>query len=75
MPFERITAKPNVLGGKPRIRGLRFPASRPLGLLASGETKQSIMKAYPYLEPQGIDDLCRMPKESTHDTQQGDALE
>ena len=48
MKLKRITVNPNVRTGKPCIRGLRFPVSRVLGLLASGETKESILKAYPY---------------------------
>lgn len=56
MKFERITVNPNVCTGKPCIRGLRFPVSRLLGLLASGETKETILKAYPYLEPEDIDE-------------------
>ena len=56
MKFERITIDPNQCTGKPCIRGLRFPVSRLLGLLASGETKQSILKAYPYLEAEDIDE-------------------
>jgi uncharacterized protein (DUF433 family) len=55
MKFERITADPKICTGKPCIRGLRFPVSRLLGLLASGETRESILKAYPYLEPGDID--------------------
>ncbi|MBM4027138.1 MAG: DUF433 domain-containing protein [Planctomycetes bacterium] len=54
MTFQRITIDPRVCGGKPTIRGLRFPVSRLLGLLASGETPESILKAYPYLEPEDI---------------------
>lgn len=54
MIFRRITADPNVCGGKPTIRGLRFPVSRLLGLLASGETQESILKAYPFLEAEDI---------------------
>ena len=50
MRFERITINPAVATGKPCIRDLRFPVSRLLGLLAAGETKESILKAYPYLE-------------------------
>ena len=50
MTFERITVGPEVCGGKPCIRGLRFPVSRLLGLLAAGETSDSVLKAYPYLE-------------------------
>ena len=54
MTFERITVDPKVCGGKPTIRGLRFPVSRLLGLLACGETRESILKAYPYLEADDI---------------------
>jgi uncharacterized protein (DUF433 family) len=50
MTFQRITVDPEVCGGKPCIRGLRFPVSRLLGLLASGETPETILKSYPYLE-------------------------
>lgn len=59
MRFTRITIDPNVCTGKPCIRGLRFPVSRVLGLLASGETKETILKAYPYIEPEDIDETLR----------------
>ncbi|HOU15602.1 MAG TPA: DUF433 domain-containing protein [Anaerolineae bacterium] len=52
--FDRITLDPEVCGGKPCIRGLRFPLSRLLGLLASGETPETILQAYPYLEVEDI---------------------
>jgi uncharacterized protein (DUF433 family) len=50
MVFPRITMDAEVCGGKPCIRGLRFPVSRLLGLLAGGETAESIRRALPYLE-------------------------
>ncbi len=56
MRFERITSNPSVATGKPCIRNLRFPVSRLLGLLAAGETRESILKAYPYLEAADIDE-------------------
>jgi uncharacterized protein (DUF433 family) len=56
MNFRRITVNPDVCGGKPTIRGLRFPVSRLLGLLASGESRESILKAYPYLEPEDFNE-------------------
>ncbi|MBI5047370.1 MAG: DUF433 domain-containing protein [Deltaproteobacteria bacterium] len=59
MKLGRITVDPNICSGKPCIRGLRFPVSRVLGLLASGETKESILKAYPYLEPEDIDEALK----------------
>jgi uncharacterized protein (DUF433 family) len=48
--FGRITTDPEICGGKPCIRGIRFPVSRLLGLLAAGEAKDSILREYPYLE-------------------------
>ena len=59
MKFERITIALNVCTGKPCIRGLRFPVSRLLGLLASGETKETILRAYPYLEAEDIEETLR----------------
>jgi uncharacterized protein (DUF433 family) len=54
MTFQRITVDPDICGGKPCIRGLRFPVSRLLGLLAAGETPESILQSYPYLESEDI---------------------
>ena len=59
MKFERIAVDPKICTGKPCIKHARFPVTRVLGLLASGETKKSILKAYPYLEPEDIDESLR----------------
>jgi uncharacterized protein (DUF433 family) len=59
MKFERITIDPKICTGKPCIRGLRFPVSRLLGLLAAGESRESILRAYSYLEPGDIDAALR----------------
>jgi uncharacterized protein (DUF433 family) len=59
MKLERITVNPEVCTGKPCIRGLRFPVSRLLGLLAAGESRESILKAYPYLESGDVDEALR----------------
>jgi uncharacterized protein (DUF433 family) len=59
MTVTRITIDPAVCTGKACIRGLRFPVARLLGLLASGETRDDILKAYPYLEPGDIDEALR----------------
>lgn len=55
MAIDRITHDPAVMGGKPCIRGLRVTAGTVLGLLASGATRERILQAYPYLEPEDID--------------------
>ena len=55
MQFDRITLDPAVMGGKPCIRGLRVTVGTVLGLLASGRSREEILKAYPYLEKEDID--------------------
>jgi uncharacterized protein (DUF433 family) len=57
MQFSRITHNPGLMGGKPCIRGLRITVGTILGLLASGLTKQRILEAYPYLEPEDLDEV------------------
>ena len=52
--LRRITFNPEVLGGKPLIRGLRISVEMILELLAKGATWQEILEDYPDLEP---DDL------------------
>ena len=53
--FERITIDPAVMGGKACIRGLRVTAGTVVGLLAAGRSPSEILEAYPYLEPEDID--------------------
>ncbi len=53
--LDRITLDPAVMGGKACIRGLRVTVGMVIGLLASGRTRDEILKAYPYLEPDDID--------------------
>ena len=54
--FSRITLDPVVMGGKACIRGLRVTVSTVIGLLAAGRTREEILKAYPYLEPEDIEE-------------------
>ena len=53
--MHRITFDPTVMGGKPCIRGQRVTVGMVLGLLAAGRSRDEILKAYPYLEPEDID--------------------
>jgi uncharacterized protein (DUF433 family) len=59
MVFTRITIDPAICTGKPCIRGLRFPVARLLGLMAAGETRDTILKTYPYIESDDIDEALR----------------
>lgn len=53
--LSRITFDPEVMGGKACIRGLRVTVGTIVGLLAAGRTHEEILKAYPYLEREDID--------------------
>ncbi len=52
--LDRITLNPNVMGGRPCIRGLRVTAGTLTGLVASGHSHADILKLYPYLEAEDI---------------------
>jgi uncharacterized protein (DUF433 family) len=54
--LKRITLDPQVMGGKACIRGMRVTVGMILGLLAAGRSRQEILAAYPYLEPEDIDE-------------------
>jgi uncharacterized protein (DUF433 family) len=56
MKFTRITHNTAVMGGKPCIRGLRVTVGTILGLLAMGESRERILKAYPYIEAADLDE-------------------
>ena len=52
--FSRITHDPDVMGGKPCIRGLRVTVGTVIGLLAAGRSPEEILNAYPYLVQEDI---------------------
>ena len=52
--LTRITFNPEVMGGKPCVRGLRVTVGTIIGLLATGKNVKEILKAYPYLEEEDI---------------------
>jgi len=52
--LERITLNPDVMGGKPCIRGLRMTVGTVIGLMASGLSAEEILKMYPYLQHEDI---------------------
>jgi uncharacterized protein (DUF433 family) len=54
--LKRITFNPAVMGGRPCIRGLRVTVGTIVGLLAAGHSREEILKLYPYLEPEDIDE-------------------
>ena len=52
--LNRITARPDVFGGKPIIRDMRLSVELILSLLAQGVTPEAILDDYPKLEPDDI---------------------
>jgi uncharacterized protein (DUF433 family) len=54
MGLDRITRRPDVMGGKPCVRGMRVTVGTIVGLVASGRANSEILAAYPYLEEADI---------------------
>ena len=52
--LARITHDPKVMGGRPCIRGMRVTVGTIVGLLASGQTADEILTAYPLLEREDL---------------------
>ena len=52
--LERITMRPDILGGKPVIRDMRIAVEHVLANLAAGETVENLLKDYPFLEMEDI---------------------
>ncbi len=53
--FDRITFDTAVMGGKACVRGMRVTVGTVVGLLAAGRSRAEILRAYPYLEREDID--------------------
>ena len=52
--LARITIHPEMMGGKPCIRGMRVTVGTLTGLVASGASFQEILDLYPYIEEEDI---------------------
>jgi uncharacterized protein (DUF433 family) len=52
--LERITVNPKIFGGKPIIRGRRLSVEHVLAMLAAGDTPETILAGYPWLEAEDI---------------------
>jgi uncharacterized protein (DUF433 family) len=52
--MERITVDPSIFGGKPIIRGRRLAVEHILSMLAAGDTSETILAGYPWLEADDI---------------------
>jgi uncharacterized protein (DUF433 family) len=48
--LQSITVNPAIFGGKPVIRGRRLAVEHVLGMLAAGDSVETLVAAYPWLE-------------------------
>ena len=55
-PLKRITFNPEVMGGKPCIRGMRVTVGMIVGLVATGHNTQEILEMYPYIDAEDIEE-------------------
>lgn len=52
--FDRITRDPEVMSGKPTIRGMRVTVGTVVGLIGAGRTIEQVLADYPYLEREDV---------------------
>ena len=54
MLLKRITVNSGIFGGKPIIRGHRLAVEHVLGMLAAGDTVETILEGYPWMEREDV---------------------
>ena len=52
--LARITTDPAIFGGKPIIRGRRLAVEHVLGMLAAGDSVETLLAAYPFLQREDV---------------------
>lgn len=52
--LDRITQRPEVMGGKPCVRDLRVSVGMIVGQIGSGQSIEAILADYPYLEREDV---------------------
>ncbi|OGP93483.1 MAG: hypothetical protein A2156_11325 [Deltaproteobacteria bacterium RBG_16_48_10] len=67
MKYRRITVNPSQMGGIPCIRGLRIPVATVVDMIADGMKEEEILKAFPDLEPEDIQEALRYAAESVRE--------
>jgi len=50
----RITVNPEIFGGKPIVRGRRLAVEHVLGMMAAGDSPETILEGYPWLEQEDL---------------------
>ena len=52
--LQRITFNPAIFGGKPIVRGRRLAVEHVLAMLAAGDSVETVLEGYPWLEPEDV---------------------
>ena len=52
--FERITQRPDVMGGRACIRGMRVTVTMVVNQIGSGRSIDEVLADYPYLEREDV---------------------
>ena len=52
--LDRITQDPQVMGGKPCVRGMRVTGGMIVGQIGAGHTIEEVLADYPYLEREDV---------------------
>lgn len=52
--LERITVRPDVFDGKPVVRGMRIAVEHVLGMLAAGDSAETVLAQFPLLEAEDV---------------------
>ena len=65
MNFDRITFDPKIMGGRACIRGMRVTVSLLVNLMANRMSTEEILKAYPYLEAEDVQQALQYAGQKT----------
>ncbi|GAB1394738.1 hypothetical protein MASR1M60_29020 [Rhodocyclaceae bacterium] len=57
--LDRITQNPNIMGGKPCIRGMRVTVGALVGQIGAGRSIEALLDDYPYLEREDVAQALR----------------
>lgn len=52
--LQRITFNPKIFGGKPIVRGRRLAVEHVLAMLAAGDSVETILEGYSWLEREDV---------------------
>lgn len=64
---DHIHSDPEILGGKPVVRGTRLAVDFLLALLAEGWSAEQVLENYPQLTPEGLRAVFAYAAEALHD--------